>query len=171
MAKPIPNEAQAKQNLVEPSIECNVKYELGEELLKELRSNSFSGRLEEDVIGQIAKILEILGLIKVAGMNPFQLSMMTFLPSLSGEARKWLKSEGDGKINTWEELIEVGNNEGTIYEDVSNDDDRDHTNSSMITKPELKIDDEFLKILHDNSFNGGDESYVATHIAKVLEIT
>ncbi|GJZ68223.1 hypothetical protein Tco_0631463 [Tanacetum coccineum] len=50
MAKPILNEARAEQNLAEPSIECNVKYELSEELLKELCSNSYSGRVEEDVI-------------------------------------------------------------------------------------------------------------------------
>ncbi|GJY19998.1 hypothetical protein Tco_0392564 [Tanacetum coccineum] len=54
---------------------------------------------------------------------------------------------------------------------MSNDDDRDHTNSPMITKPELKIGDEFLKILQDNSFNGMDGSDVTDHIAKVLEIT
>ncbi|GJW61224.1 hypothetical protein Tco_0110559 [Tanacetum coccineum] len=111
-------EARAEQNLVEPSIECNVKYELDGELLKELRSNSYSGRVEEDVVGHIAKILEILDLTKVA---------------------------------------EVRNNEGIMDEDVSSDDDRDHTNSSMITKPELKIGEEFLKILHDNSFNDKDE--------------
>ncbi|GJX51898.1 hypothetical protein Tco_0280267 [Tanacetum coccineum] len=35
MAKLILNEARAEQNLAEPSIESNVKYELGEELLKE----------------------------------------------------------------------------------------------------------------------------------------
>nr|GEY94368.1 hypothetical protein [Tanacetum cinerariifolium]GFA00646.1 hypothetical protein [Tanacetum cinerariifolium] len=54
---------------------------------------------------------------------------------------------------------------------ISSDDDRDHTNSFMITKPKLKIGDEFLKILHDKSFNGMDESDVTDHIAKVLEIT
>ncbi|GJY84510.1 hypothetical protein Tco_0497886 [Tanacetum coccineum] len=103
MAKLILNEARAEQYLAEPSIKSNEKYELGEELLKELRK--------------------------------------------------------------------VGNNEGLIDEDVSSDDDRDHTNSSMITKPELKIGDEFLKILHDNSFNGMDESDITKHIGKVLEIT
>ncbi|GJX93209.1 hypothetical protein Tco_0347795 [Tanacetum coccineum] len=34
-------------------------------------------------------------------------------------------------------------------EDISSDDDRDQTNSSMITKSEIKIGDEFLKILLD----------------------
>ncbi|GKC13155.1 hypothetical protein Tco_1009937 [Tanacetum coccineum] len=173
-----------------------MKYELSEELLKELRSNSYSGRAEEDVVGHIAKILEILDLIKVAGMDPFQLCMKTFHLSLSGEARKWWMKEGDGKINTWEELVNkffskfyplsctsnydkmcdddeegLGNDEGLMDKDISSDNDRDQTTSSMITKPEIKIGDEFLKILHDNSFNGTDRSDVTDHIAKVLEIT
>ncbi|GKF14620.1 hypothetical protein Tco_0056082, partial [Tanacetum coccineum] len=213
MAKLILNEARAEQNLAEPSIESNEKYELGEELLKELRSNSYNRRVEKDMAGHIAKVLEILDPIEVAGMDLFQLRMMTFPLSLSWEARKWWMNEGDGKINTWEELvnkffskfyplscasnydkmyeddeegveplefitwrnlkfkdhkkvdemtkrallyswIEVGNNEGIIDDDVSSDNDKDHTNSSTITKPELKIGDEFLKILQDNSFNG-----------------
>ncbi|GJS59390.1 hypothetical protein Tco_0654174 [Tanacetum coccineum] len=156
--------------------------------------------------------------------------METLPLSLSGKARKWWMNEGDGKINTWEELvkqffskfyplscasnydkmcdddeegrdplefitwrnskikdhkkvdemikrallyswIEVGNNEGLMDEDISSDDDRDQTNSSMITKPEIKIGDELLKILCDNSFNGMGGSDVTDHIAKVLEIT
>ncbi|GJZ64214.1 hypothetical protein Tco_0620635 [Tanacetum coccineum] len=105
MVEPILNEARAEQNLAEPSIKSNVKYELGEELLKELRSNTYSERVEEDVVGHIAKILEILYLIKIAGVDPFKLSMMTFPLSLSRDARKWWMNEGDGKINTWEELV------------------------------------------------------------------
>ncbi|GKE26193.1 hypothetical protein Tco_1441577, partial [Tanacetum coccineum] len=40
----------------------------------------------------------------------------------------------------------------------------------MITTSELKISDEFLKILQDNAFNGMDGGGVIDHIAKVLEI-
>nr|GEZ43199.1 hypothetical protein [Tanacetum cinerariifolium] len=67
--------------------------------------------------------------------------------------------------------IEVGNNEGVIDEDISSNDDRDQTNLSMLTKPKIKIGDEFLKILHDKSFNGMDGSDINEHIGKVLEIT
>ncbi|GJY81574.1 hypothetical protein Tco_0494325, partial [Tanacetum coccineum] len=151
-----PSHHDAEQNLAEPSIESNVKYKLGEELLKELHSNSYSERVEEDVVGHIAKILEILNLIKVADMDLFQLRMKTFPLSLSGEARKCnydKMCDDDEEYHDPLEFITLGNNEGIMDEDVSNDDDRDHTNSSMITKPELKIGDEFLKILHDNSFN------------------
>nr|GEZ89320.1 hypothetical protein [Tanacetum cinerariifolium] len=100
MAKPILNEARAEQNLAEPIIKSNVKYNLGEELLKEQRSNTYNERVEKDVVGHISKILEILDLIKIAGMDHFQLHMKTFPLLLSGDARKWWMSEGDGEINT-----------------------------------------------------------------------
>ncbi|GJW73694.1 hypothetical protein Tco_0133064 [Tanacetum coccineum] len=42
----------------------------------------------------------------------------------------------------------------------------EHTNSWMIVNSELKISDEFLKILQDNAFNGIDGGDVINHIAK-----
>nr|GEV98423.1 hypothetical protein [Tanacetum cinerariifolium] len=209
MAKLLSNEAQTEQYPAEPIIKCNEKYEFGEELLMELRCNSYSERVEEDVICHIAKILEVLDPIEVDGLDPFQLRVITFPLSLSGNANKWWMNEGDGKIDTWEELvnneeglnplefitwrnskfkdhkkvdettkrallyswIEVGNNKGLIDEDISSDDDRNQTNLSMLTKPKIKIGNEFLKILHDNSFNGMDRSDINEHIGKVLEIT
>ncbi|GJY96303.1 hypothetical protein Tco_0513213 [Tanacetum coccineum] len=89
MAELILNEARAEQNLAEPSVESNVKYELSEELLKELRKNTYCGRVEEDVVDHIAKIIKIVDLIKIADMDPFQLRMKIFPLSLSGDARKW----------------------------------------------------------------------------------
>ncbi|GKB78460.1 hypothetical protein Tco_0945355 [Tanacetum coccineum] len=89
MAEPILNEARTEQNLTEKSIKSNVKYGLGEELLKELRSNTYSGRVEEDVVGHIAKILEILDPIKIVGADPFQLRMITFPLSLSGDSHTY----------------------------------------------------------------------------------
>ncbi|GKB56567.1 hypothetical protein Tco_0912753 [Tanacetum coccineum] len=47
----------------------------------------------------------------------------------------------------------------------------EHNKSRMITTSELKINDEFLKLLQDNAFNGMDGGDVTDHIAKVLEIT
>ncbi|GJZ94754.1 retrovirus-related pol polyprotein from transposon TNT 1-94 [Tanacetum coccineum] len=59
MAKPVLNKAQ-EQNLAEPRNESNVKFKFSKELLTELQNNTFSGRCEEDVIGHIGKVLEIL---------------------------------------------------------------------------------------------------------------
>ncbi|GJT27887.1 hypothetical protein Tco_0908162 [Tanacetum coccineum] len=56
------------------------------------------------------------------------------------------------------------------YDDTRNG-NREHNNSRMNTNSELKIGDEFLKILQDNAFNGMDGGYITDHIAKVLENT
>ncbi|GJV13763.1 hypothetical protein Tco_1355304 [Tanacetum coccineum] len=190
MAKLILNEARAEQNLVEPSIESNVKYKLGEELLKELRSNSYSGRVEEDVVGHIAKILEILDLIKVAGMDLFQLRMKTFPLSLSREARKWWMNEGDGKINTWEELVNKSFNKfyplscTSNYDKMCDDDEEDRDPLEFITwrnskfKNHKKVDETTKRALLHSWIEVGnnegimdEETDVTDHIAKVLEIT
>ncbi|GKE18539.1 hypothetical protein Tco_1426116 [Tanacetum coccineum] len=186
MAKPILNEARAKQNLAEPSIECNVKYELGEELLKELRSNTYSGRVEEDVMNEgdakintweelVNKIFSKFYPLSCAnnydkmcdddeeGRDP--LDIITWRNSKFKDHKKVNETTKRALLHSW---IEVGNNKGIMDEVVLSDDDRDHTNSSIITKPEIKIGDEFLKILHDNSFNGMDGSDVTDHIEKVL---
>ncbi|GJY23297.1 hypothetical protein Tco_0396955 [Tanacetum coccineum] len=44
-------------------------------------------------------------------------------------------------------------------------------NSPITNMHELKIKDEFLKILRDNAFNGMDGGDVIDHIARVVEIT
>ncbi|GJU24326.1 hypothetical protein Tco_1162947 [Tanacetum coccineum] len=55
------------------------------------------------------------------------------------------------------------------YTDTKNG-NGEHTNSPMISNPELKIGDEFLKVLQDNSFYGMNGGDVTDHIAMVLEI-
>ncbi|GKC88912.1 hypothetical protein Tco_1149561 [Tanacetum coccineum] len=105
MAKPILDNTRAEQSIAEPKTNCDEKFELCKELLSELRNNAYNGRVEEDVIDHITKILEILDLVKIANVDPFQLRVKAFPLSLAGEARKWWMNEGYGKINTWEELV------------------------------------------------------------------
>nr|GEX75267.1 hypothetical protein [Tanacetum cinerariifolium] len=166
MEKLVLNEARAKQYLAESSIECIEKYRLGEELLKELSSNSYSERVEEDVVGHIAKITKVLNPIIVDGLDP--LEFITWRNSKFKDHKKVDETTKRALLYSW---IEVGNNEGLIDEDTSSNDDRNQTNSSIITKLEIKISGEFLKILHDNSFNGMDGSEINEHIGKALEIT
>ncbi|GKE64438.1 hypothetical protein Tco_1518599, partial [Tanacetum coccineum] len=59
---------------------------------------------EEDVI-EIGKILEILDLVKIAGVDPFQLRMKSFPLSLLKGAKEWWMKEGNGNVSTWEELV------------------------------------------------------------------
>ncbi|GJS45863.1 hypothetical protein Tco_0595984 [Tanacetum coccineum] len=104
MANTILKNAQ-KQNPGKPRDESNVKIEFSKELLTELQNNTFSKRSEEDVIEHIGKVLEILDLVKIAGVDPFQLRMKAFPLSLSRGAKEWWMNEGNGNISTWEELV------------------------------------------------------------------
>ncbi|GKA69794.1 hypothetical protein Tco_0775858 [Tanacetum coccineum] len=96
MAKPILNKAQ-EQNPTELRDESDVKIEFSKELLTELQNNTFSGRYEEDVIGHIGKVLEILDLAKIAGVDPFQLRMKAFPLSLLKDAKKLVDERGRWK--------------------------------------------------------------------------
>ncbi|GKA87893.1 hypothetical protein Tco_0809657 [Tanacetum coccineum] len=104
MVKSIPNKSQ-ERNPVKPKDESNVKIKFNKELLTKLQNNTFSGRCEEDVIGYIGKVLEILDLVKIAGVDPFQLRMKAFPLSLSKDAKEWWINKGNGNISTWEELV------------------------------------------------------------------
>ncbi|GJX06824.1 hypothetical protein Tco_0194756 [Tanacetum coccineum] len=104
MAKPISNKAQ-EQIPAKPRDKSNLKIEFSKDLLTELQNNTFSGRSEEDVIGHIGKVLEILDLVKITDMDPFQLRMKAFPLSLSKGAKEWWMNEGNGNISTWEELV------------------------------------------------------------------
>ncbi|GJS92302.1 hypothetical protein Tco_0774938 [Tanacetum coccineum] len=108
MAEPILNDnmekAPTESNLSITSNDINIK--LNKEFLVELRKNTYHGTYNEDVVDHIAKVLKMVDLIYVSGVDSHQLRMKVFPLSLSDDAKEWWISEGDGKITTWEELVE-----------------------------------------------------------------
>ncbi|GJV46038.1 hypothetical protein Tco_1430574 [Tanacetum coccineum] len=84
----------------------NSKFELGDEFLKILRDNAFNGTNGDNVVDHTAKVFAILELIKIPNVDPNQLRIHVFPLSLTGAARKWWIDEIDGKITTWEGLME-----------------------------------------------------------------
>ncbi|GJV27766.1 hypothetical protein Tco_1384214 [Tanacetum coccineum] len=60
----------------------------------------------KDVVEHIAKVLKLVDLIYVPGVDSHQLRMKVFPLSLADDAKEWWISEGDGKITTWEQLVE-----------------------------------------------------------------
>ncbi|GKB97989.1 hypothetical protein Tco_0984126 [Tanacetum coccineum] len=102
MAKHIPNKAQ-EQNPSKPKDENNVKIKFSKELLNELHNNTFSERSEEDVIGHIGKVLEILDLVKITDVDPFQVRMKAFPFSLSKGAKEWWMNKGNRNISTYDD--------------------------------------------------------------------
>ncbi|GKB39578.1 hypothetical protein Tco_0884520 [Tanacetum coccineum] len=108
MAEPFFNEntekAQSESNL---SITSNdIKIDLNKEFLVELRKNMYHGTHYEDVVDHTAKVLKMVDLIYVPGVDSHQLRMKVFPLSLADDAKEWWISDGDEKITTWEELVE-----------------------------------------------------------------
>ncbi|GJY70144.1 hypothetical protein Tco_0473126 [Tanacetum coccineum] len=110
MAEPILKKymenAQANSNHTEPNTNDDMNIKLNKEFLRELKSNAYHGMFDEDVVDHIAKVLEILDLISIPGVDSHQLRMKVFPLSLADDARQWWINEGKGKITTWEELVE-----------------------------------------------------------------
>ncbi|GKB01025.1 hypothetical protein Tco_0829069 [Tanacetum coccineum] len=75
--------AQAESSLAKPKINNNVKIELSKEHLKELQNYAFSRSEEEDVVDHIAKVLEILDLIKIPNVDTDRLRVHVFPFSLT----------------------------------------------------------------------------------------
>ncbi|GJT21369.1 hypothetical protein Tco_0891306 [Tanacetum coccineum] len=98
--------AQTESSLVKPNIDDDMNIELNKEFLMKLRSNAYYGTFHEDVVGHIAKVLEMLDNIKIPNVDSYRLSMKVFPLLLADDARQWWIDEWDGKITTWKELVE-----------------------------------------------------------------
>ncbi|GKE65123.1 hypothetical protein Tco_1519284 [Tanacetum coccineum] len=98
--------AQAESKLTKPNTDDDINIELSKEFLMELKNNAYHGMFDEDMVDHIAKVLKLLDLIKIPGVESHRLRMKVFLLSLAYNARQWWINEGEGKITTWEELVE-----------------------------------------------------------------
>ncbi|GKC02619.1 hypothetical protein Tco_0994229 [Tanacetum coccineum] len=96
--------ALTESNLSNVSNTLNI--ELSKEFLTELQDNAYHRIHHEDVVDHIAMVLELLDLINIPGVDSHQLRMKIFPLSLADDARQWWINEGEGKITTWEELVE-----------------------------------------------------------------
>ncbi|GKA51359.1 hypothetical protein Tco_0744555 [Tanacetum coccineum] len=102
--KGIHEKAQIESNLSNTNDDMDI--ELSKEILMELQNNTYHGRFDEDVVDHVAKVLEILDLINIPNVDTHRLRMKVFPLSLVDDARQWWINMGEGKITTWEELID-----------------------------------------------------------------
>ncbi|GKD57168.1 hypothetical protein Tco_1290555 [Tanacetum coccineum] len=93
--------APTESNLSIISNDINIK--LNKEFLMELRKNIYHETYNEDVVDHIVKVLKMVDLIYVPGVDSHQLRMKVFPLSLADDANEWWISE---EITTWEELVE-----------------------------------------------------------------
>ncbi|GKC36329.1 hypothetical protein Tco_1048713 [Tanacetum coccineum] len=101
---------EQKQILKKAPIESNlsitsngINIELSKEFFVELRKNIYHGMHNEDVVDHIVKVLKMVDLIYVSGVDSHQLRMKVFPLSLANDAKEWSISK---EITTWEELVE-----------------------------------------------------------------
>ncbi|GKE51489.1 hypothetical protein Tco_1486645, partial [Tanacetum coccineum] len=71
-----------------------------------VKNNAYHGIHHEDVVDHIAMVLEMLDVINIHGVDSHQLRIKVFPLSVADDARQGWINEGEGKINTWEELVE-----------------------------------------------------------------
>ncbi|GJW67906.1 hypothetical protein Tco_0122330 [Tanacetum coccineum] len=95
--------ARTESNLSNASNDMNI--ELSKEFLMELQKNTYHRMLHEDVMDHIAKVLEILDLINIPGVDSHQLRMKVFPLSLADDARKWWINEGEEKSPLGKNLL------------------------------------------------------------------
>ncbi|GJT31801.1 hypothetical protein Tco_0922220 [Tanacetum coccineum] len=93
--------AQAESNPTKPNTDDDINIELSKEFLNELKNNAHHGIFDEDVVDHIAKVLELLNLIKIPSVDSHRLRMKVFPLSLADDARQWWINEGEGKITTY----------------------------------------------------------------------
>ncbi|GKE43484.1 hypothetical protein Tco_1470768 [Tanacetum coccineum] len=98
--------AQAESSLAKPNSNDDMNIELSKEFLMKLQSNAYHEMFDVDVVDHIAKVLEILDLIKISYVDSHQLRIKVFPLSRADDARQWWINEGEGKITTWEDLVE-----------------------------------------------------------------
>ncbi|GKD82752.1 hypothetical protein Tco_1349591 [Tanacetum coccineum] len=91
MAEPILSDnlekAPTESNLSITSNDINI--ELSKEFLVELRKNIYHGTYNEDVVDHIVKVLKMVDLIYVPGVDSHQLRMKVFPLSLADDAKEW----------------------------------------------------------------------------------
>ncbi|GKA92316.1 hypothetical protein Tco_0814241, partial [Tanacetum coccineum] len=105
MAEPILSDnlekAPTESNLSITSNDINI--ELSKEFLVELRKNIYHGTYNEDVVDHIVKVIKMVDLIYIPGVDSHQPRMKVFPLSLADYAKEWWISE---EITPWEELVE-----------------------------------------------------------------
>ncbi|GJV07262.1 hypothetical protein Tco_1344918 [Tanacetum coccineum] len=76
--------AHIKSNLSNTNDDMDI--ELSKKFLMELQKNIYHGCFDEDIVDHIAKVLEILNLINIPGVDTHRLRMKVFPLSLANNA-------------------------------------------------------------------------------------
>ncbi|GJU16193.1 putative reverse transcriptase domain-containing protein [Tanacetum coccineum] len=90
--------------VVKPKIGGNVNFEIKSQFMRELREDTFSGNKDEDVHDHIDRVLSIVGLFNIPGVNKDAVMLLVSPFTLIGAAKRWVDRLAIGTINTWDLL-------------------------------------------------------------------
>nr|GEU71654.1 hypothetical protein [Tanacetum cinerariifolium] len=94
--------ADYRSGVARPKIENKDNFKLKGQLLKELRTNTFSVSDHKDANEHIEKVLKIVDLFHIPNITINQVMLRTFPKSLTEDASRWLRNKPTGSITTWE---------------------------------------------------------------------
>ncbi|GKA51136.1 hypothetical protein Tco_0744332 [Tanacetum coccineum] len=102
MAEPIFEDVEKAPTESNLSITSNdIDIELSKEFLVELRMNTYQRTYNEDVVDHIAKVLKMVDLIYIPGVDSHQLRVKIFPLSLADDAKEWWMNEGSWIYSTF----------------------------------------------------------------------
>ncbi|GJZ50523.1 DNA damage-inducible protein 1-like protein [Tanacetum coccineum] len=90
-----------------PEIGENVAFEIKNQLLRELRDNTFSRNKTEDAMEHLQKVLEIASLFNIPGILGNDMMLRISPLTLTGAAKRWLGRTSSDILKTWDELKQV----------------------------------------------------------------
>ncbi|GJV92682.1 hypothetical protein Tco_1540495 [Tanacetum coccineum] len=148
---------QAESNPTEPNTDDDINIKPSKEYLMELKNNAYHGMFNEDVVDHIAKVLELLDLIKIPGVDSHQLQMKIFPLSLADDARQWedeMLNEGDNwGIDPFEFISRVNSS----FENHMKVDGRTKKKESDYGNPFNTAIDSFFKAHDEHDIEEGKE--------------
>ena len=87
--------------LVRPAIGADVRFEIKDQFMRELRANPFSGNRDEDAYEHVENVLYITSLFNISGVSHDAIMLRVFPMTLTGAARRWIERLPAEAINTW----------------------------------------------------------------------
>jgi len=84
-----------------PAIGAEVRFEIKDQLMRELRANPFFGNRDEDAYEHVENVLYIASLFNIPGVSHDAVMLRVFPKTLTGLARKWVDRLSGGTIDMW----------------------------------------------------------------------
>ncbi|GJR04324.1 hypothetical protein Tco_0527308 [Tanacetum coccineum] len=93
-----------KPGIVNPKIGDDVKLEINENFMRELRRKLFTGTDDDDTYEHVPTVLEIVDLFHFPGVTHDAIMLRVFPIKLKGQALRWKNRLPAGTITTWDLL-------------------------------------------------------------------